>query len=259
MSFFLAGASLAMGAVGMIGGGQTAAAGARASIAQTKGQLAVMKANQHNENAKAGFANFMTAFNNNRQLKQFGKATEALNSNVARSKDAGTANKLENSLRQAEQRGALAASAGFGGSAGASLDAIDSSMRLRDARVNQNIKDGEAQLNYMAAQQHLGLIDNGLMGLDMTVNSGGVEASVVTPAVTGGTNYASAIANSGMIDSLGKIMSSWPGTGSTPSSKLTGGGLGLKPYSVPQGLRTPSASTSFFNLGNTASVNYSLY
>ena len=259
MSFFLAGASLAMGVVGMAGGAQTAAAGARASIAQSKAQLEVMKANQHNDNAKAGFANFMTAFNNNRQLKQFGKATEALNSNVARSKDTGTANKLENALRQAEQRGALAASAGFGGSAGASLDAIDSSMRLRDARVNQNIKDGEAQLNYMAAQQHLGLIDNGLMGLDMTVNSGGVEASVVTQAVTGGTNYASAFANSGMMDSLGKIAASWPGSSSTPPSNLTGGGLGFKPYSAPQGLRMPSASTSFFNLGNTASVNYSLY
>ena len=259
MSFFIAGAGLAMSTVGMIGGAQTAAAGARASIAQSKAQLEVMKANQHNDNAKAGFANFMTAFNNNRQLEQFGKATEALNSNVARSKDTGTANKLENALRQAEQRGALAASAGFGGSAGASLDAIDSSMRLRDARVNQNIKDGEAQLNYMAAQQHLGLIDNGLMGLDMTVNSGGVEASVVTPAVTGGTNYASAFANSGMMESLGKIASSWPGSSSTPSSNLTGGGLGFKPYSAPQGLRMPSASTSFFNLGNTASVNYSLY
>lgn len=259
MTFWLAGASLGLGVLGMAGSAQTAAAGSRASIAQTKAQLEVMKANQHNENAKAGFANFMTAFNNNRQLKQFGKATEALNSNVARSKDMGTANKLENSLRQAEQRGALAASVGFGGSAGASLDAIESSMRLRDARVNQNIKDGEAQLNYMAAQQHLGLIDNGLMGLDMTVNSGGVEASVMTPAVTGGTNYAAAIANSGIIDSVGKIMSSWPSSASTPPSYLTGGGLGLKPYSAPPGLRMPSASRSFFNLGNTASVNYSLY
>ena len=82
---------------------------------------------------------------------------------------------------------------------------------------------------------------------------------MVTPAVTGGTNYAAAFANSGMMDSLGKIASSWPGGSSTPSSNLTGGGLGLKPYSAPQGLRMPSASTSFFNLGNTASVNYSLY
>lgn len=259
MSFFLAGAGLAMSAVGMIGGGQTAAAGARAGIAQSKAQLATMKANQHNENAKAGFANFMTAFNNNRQLKQFGKATAALNSNVARAKDMNTANKLENSLRQAEQRGAVAASAGFGGSAGASLDAIESSMRLRDARVNQNIKDGEAQLNYVAAQQHLGLIDNGLTGLDMTVNSGGVDASVAVPAVTGGTNYAAAIGNSSIIENLGKLASSWPGGGATPSSNLTGGGLGLRPGAGGYGLRTPSASTAFFNLGNTASVNYSLY
>lgn len=259
MTFWIAGAGLAMSTVGMIGGSQTAAAGARAGIAQSKAQLATMKANQHNENAKAGFANFMTAFNNNRQLKQFGKATEALNSNVARSKDTNTANKLENSLRQAEQRGAMAASAGFGGSAGASHDAIESSMRLRDARVNQNIKDGEAQLNYVAAQQHLGLIDNGLMGLDMTVNGGGVEASVVVPAVTGGTNYAAAIGNSGIIENAAKLASSWPGGGATPSSNLTGGGLGLRPGAGGYGLYTPSASTSFFNLGNTASVNYSLY
>ena len=256
---YMALAGLGLSALGMFGGGQTAKAQARAAAAQAKAQLEISKANQHNENAKAGFANFMTAFNNNRQLKQFGKATEALNSNVARSKDAGTANKLENALRQAEQQGALVAQAGFGGSAGASLDAIEGSMRLRDARVNQNIKDGEAQLNYMAAQQHLGLIDNGLMGLDMTVNSGGVEASVVVPAVTGGTNYAAAIGNSSMLENVAKIASAWPGGGPTPSSNLTGGGLGFKPYSAPQGLKMPSASTSFFNLGNTSSVNYSLY
>ena len=258
MSYFaLAGA--AIGAVGMIGAGQSQSAAARGAIATTEGQIKLQKANQHGENAKAGFANFMTSFNNNRQLKQFGKAQAAHNSNVANMKDQMTGNKLETALRQAESRGALAANMGFAGSTGASFDAIESSMRLRDARVNQNTKDNQNQLNYNAAQQSLGLIDNGLMGLDMSVNGGGVNGSLATPAVTGGTNYMAAIGNSDILKNLQKIGANWnSGSGVSGNSNLTGGGLGLK-TGGSYGLNTPSSSTSFFNLGNTSSVNYSLY
>uniref|UniRef100_A0A7M2QN20 Uncharacterized protein n=1 Tax=feces metagenome TaxID=1861841 RepID=A0A7M2QN20_9ZZZZ len=258
MTFWIAGAGLAMGAIGMAGSSATQSAAASGAIATTKGQLKVQKANQSNENAKAGFANFMTAFNNNRQLTQFGKAKAAAQSNASLAKDNATATTFEQRLQQSEARGALAANMGFSGSAGASFDAIEGSARLRDARVNQNVKDGKNQLNYAMAQQQLGLIDNGLMGLDMTVNSGGVNASVMAPAVTGGTNYLSAIANSNILDSVGKIAAAWPGGGLSRTANLTGGGLGLK-TGGGAGLTMPSASTSFFNLGNTASVNYSLF
>ena len=258
MTFWIAGAGLAMGAIGMAGSSASQSAGAQGAIATTEGQIKVQKANQSNENAKASLSNFMTAFNNNRNLKQFGKAKAAAQSNANLTRDNNVANKFEQGLQQAEARGALAANMGFSGSTGASFEAIEGSMRLRDARVNQNVRSGENQLNYVMAQQQLGLIDNGLMGLDMSVNGGGVNASVATPAVTGGTNYMSAIANSNMLDSLGKIAGAWPGSGLKGTSNLTGGGLGLK-AGGGTGLTASSASTSFFNLGNTASVNYSLY
>lgn len=258
MTFWIAGAGLAMGAVGMAGSSASQSAAARGAIATTEGQIKVQKANQSNENAKAGFANFMTAFNNNRQLTQFGKAKAAAKSNANLANDNATASTFEQRLQQSEARGALAANMGFSGSTGASFEAIEGSMRLRDARVNQNVKDNKNQLNYAMAQQQLGLIDNGLMGLDMTVNGGGVNASVAAPAVTGGTNYMSAIANSNILDSIGKIAKSWPGSGVSGTSNLTGGGgLGLK-VGGGTGLTMPSASTSFFNLGNTWSVKYGL-
>lgn len=257
MTFWIAGAGLAMGAVSMVSGGQTASAQAKGSIATTKGQLEVQKANQHIENAQSSFGNFMTAFNNNRQLKQFGKAKAASASNAANTKDSLVANKLEASLRDAEQRGALAANMGFSGSAGASFDALESSMRLKQARAAQNTKDTRNQLNYSMAQEQLGLIDNGLMGLDMTVHSGGVNVSRAAPEVTGGTNYIGAFASSNMLNQIAAIAKAWPSGSSTPPSSLTGGGLGLKTGNQV-GLYTPSASTNFFNLGNFSSPSYSL-
>lgn len=254
----LAAGSLAVGVAGMAGSASTAGAQARGAAATTKSQLELNKANTQIENANSSLANFMTAFNNNRQLTQYGKATAALNSNIANAKDSAVANKLEASLQKAEARGAMAANMGFAGSSGASFEAIEGSMRLKQARQEQNTKANLRQLNYNAAQERLGLIDNGLMGLDMSVNGGSVNTSQVTPAVTGGTNYLSGIANSGILDSIGKIAGSSGSGGSLTSSNLTGGSLGLK-AGGSYGLYTPSASTSFFNLGNTSSVNYSLY
>ena len=257
MSYFaIAGA--AIGAVGMIGSGQSQSAAAKGATATTKAQLELNKANTQIDNANSSLANFMTAFNNDRQLAQYGKATAALNSNIANTKDSAVANKLEASLQKAEARGAMAANMGFAGSSGASFEAIEGSVRLQQARQEQNAKDNLKQLNYNAAQAQLGLIDNGLMGLDMSVGGGSVNTSQVAPAVTGGTNYLSGIANSGILDSIGKIASSSGSGGGLTSSNLTGGGLGLK-ASGSYGLYTPAASTSFFNLGNTSSVNYSLY
>ena len=254
----LAAGSLAMGAAGMAGSASTAGAQARGAIATTKSQLELNKANTQIENANSSLANFMTAFNNNRQLTQYGKATAALNSNIANAKDSAVANKLEASLQKAEARGAMAANMGFAGSSGASFEAIEGSMRLKQARQDQNTKDNLRQLNYNTAQERLGLIDNGLMGLDMSVNGGSVNTSKVAPAVTGGTNYLSAISNSKIMDSVGKIAGSWPSSGGElTSSNLTGGGLGLK-AGGSYGLYTPSASTSFFKLGNTWSVKYGL-
>lgn len=250
--------SLALGVAGMAGSASTAGAKARGAIATTKGQLELNKANTHIDNANSSLANFMTAFNNNRQLAQYGKATAALNSNIANANDSAVANKLEARLQKAEARGAMAANMGFAGSSGASFEAIEGSMRLKQARQEQNAKDNLRQLNYNVAQEQLGLIDNGLMGLDMSVNGGSVNTAQVTPAVTGGTNYLSGIANSGILDSIGKIAGSWGSGGGLTSSNLTGGGLGMK-ASGSYGLYTPSASTSFFSLGNTSSVNYSLY
>lgn len=191
----------------------------------------------------------MTAFNNNRQLEQYGKAAAALNSNVSNAKDSTVAAKLESSLQKAEARGALVAGMGLSGSAGAAFEAIEGSMRLKQAREEQNAKKNLNQLNYNAAQERLGLIDNGLMGLDMTVHSGSVNVSQVIPAVTGGTNYAAAIAQSGVLNQLGTIVGSLSTSGGAPSNS----GLGLK-LGGSYGLKMPSASTSWFNIGNRFSI-----
>lgn len=256
MLMFMAGAGLAMSALGAIGGGQSAKANARAQIATTKGQIEVAKANQHAANAQAGLANFMTAFNNGRQLKQLGKALAAQQANAANAKDSFAGNRLESSIRNSEQLGAMAANMGASGSAGASFDAIESSARLRNARVKADEDAGLKQLNYNSAQERLGLLDNGLMGLDLTVNGGGVETSQAVP-VGGGTNYASAIANSGIIDQIGTIAKSWGSSTPSGTANLTGGGLGLT-TSGSYGLKMPSASTSFFSLGG-GSPSYSIY
>ncbi len=79
--------------------------------------------------------------------------------------------------------------------------------------------------------------------------------TVAVPQVTGGTNYMSAIAGSGMLNQIGKIASAWPGSGTGGGANLTGGSLGLT-TSGSYGLTTPTASTSFFNL--SGGTNYNL-
>lgn len=231
MSYFIAGAGLALSAYGMYSSSQTAKAQGQAAIAQSKGQLEVLKAQTEQQNAESGLQNHITALNNERKLKKMGKNFAAAQETMNRMLDSRTSNKLEQGLRQAEALGAAQAGLAMQGTGGAAKDAIEGSLRLRDARANEDVARQGNRLHYDNAKALAGLVGDSMADLDMTVYSGSVSAAQLTPQVTGGTNWAQAIGQSGMLDQVGKIASAYGATPNTPTyTKLSvpNSGLGLK-------------------------------
>lgn len=238
-------ASLGLSAISMLGGGSVAKYQARAQAATAKGQVAVSKAQTEIGNAQSSVANHLNALNNKRQLRQFGKAQAALQSNMWAAKDLRTATKLEADLRQAEAQGAMQASMAATGTASMGFAAIESSARLRAARMAQATKDASNQLDYNMMQELAGLTDSSLNQLQLGVHSGEVNMAQAVPQVTGGTNYLAAVAP--LLQQAGRIAGAQLNTTSPYAiANLGASSQGLK-LTASTGMQ-PSASTSFFNL-----------
>lgn len=231
MSYFIAGAGLALSAYGMYSSAQTANAQGQAAVATSKGQLEVMKAQTEQSNAESGLQNHITALNNERKLKKMGKNFAAAQESINRINDSRTSNKLEQGLRQAEALGATQAGLAMQGTGGAAKDAIEGSLRLRDARANEDVARQGNRLHYDNAKALAGLVGDSMADLDMTVHSGSVSAAQLQTKVTGGTNWASAIGQSDMIDQVAKIAGAYGATRPTPTYanlSVPNSGLGLK-------------------------------
>lgn len=231
MSYFIAGAGLALSAYGMYESNQTAKAQGAAAMATSKGQLEVMKAQTEQSNAESGLQNHITALNNERKLKKMGKNFAAAQETMGRMSDSRSSNKLEQGLRQAEALGAAQAGLAMQGTGGASKDAIEGSLRLRDARANEDMVRQGNRLHYDNAKALAGLVGDSMADLDMTVHSGSVSAAQLQTQVTGGTNWAQAIGQSGMIDQVAKIAGAYGASSKTPAYanlSVPNSGLGLK-------------------------------
>lgn len=231
MSFFIAGAGLALSAYGMYSSAQTSKAQGQAAVATSKGQLEVMKAQTEQSNAESGLQNHITALNNERKLKKLGKNFAAAQETMNRMNDSRASNKLEQGLRQAEALGAAQSGLAMQGTGGASKDAIEGSLRLRDARANEDVARQGNRLHYDNAKALAGLVGDSMADLDMTVYSGSVSAAQLQTQVTGGTNWAQAIGQSGMIDQVAKIAGAYGATAKTPTYanlSVPNSGLGLK-------------------------------
>lgn len=240
----IAGAGLALTAAGMYSANKTAGYAAGAAIATSKGQLEVIKAETARSNAESGLQNHLNALNNSRKMKRMGKNLAAAQDAMFRMKDNRSANKLEQGIQQAEALGAMQAQLGFQGTGGASKDALEGSLRLRNARQDEDTKRNNRVLGYDSARQAAGLVSESMADLDMTVHAGTVSAAQLSPAVTGGTNWAAAIGGSNILEGIGKLANAWGAKGPSQStvSLSSNGGWGLTPPA------NWGASTSFANL-----------
>ena len=202
-----AGASLALGAVGLLGGAQTARIQAKASMKTAEEQTKQSKAKQEELNAQSELARSIQKINNDRIMRAADKTFAAAATNLSRNRAATQTSNVMAQIAQAEASGAYAANVASKGIGGGSVEAIENTMALRDALKNQLTENAQAQADYDAVQTLAGIIPAAWQQQDMTVISGNTSPAAAVPTVQGGFNFAQALGNSptllrGMADLL---------------------------------------------------------
>ena len=224
-------AQAAMTVVGMIGGAQTARIQYKASMKQAEEQTKQSKAKQEELNAHSELQRAIQKINNERILKAGDKNFGTMAQSLERMRSQRTVSRVMRETAQAEAMGAYIANTASKNIGGGSADVISHTMELRDALQNELHDRADAQADYDAVQTLAGIIPSAWQQQDMTVISGNSSAAAAVPAVTGGFNYASALANSGLMSGLADLFSSTP-SAAPAEGGYSGSGLTL-PGSAP--------------------------
>lgn len=234
---------LAMSAIGLLGGAQTASIQAAASRRAAEEQTKQSKAKQEELNAQSELARSIQKINNDRIMRAADKTFAAAATNLSRNRAATQTSNVMTQIAQAEASGAYAANVASKGVGGGSVEAIENTMALRDALKNQLTENAQAQADYDAVQTLAGIIPAAWQQQDMTVISGNTSPAAAVPTVQGGFNWASAIGGSKDLMSFAANLFDGGGTKADAGTglKLPGGNIG---FSAPKtGFWVPTSST----------------
>lgn len=153
------------------------------AVAQAQAQNQITQAQNQMARVEAGMTNFMTAENNRRRMEGIGAAVDAATMTLARKRETQTAESFEARISEAEQFGAYAANAALAGVSGASVDAIESSMRLKAARAEEYRTRNAGYVDYDALSEIAGLKASAYTSLDRTVTLPGMNFSHASAGV----------------------------------------------------------------------------
>lgn len=235
---------LAMTAIGLLGGAQTARIQAAASRKAAEEQTKQSKAKQEELNAQSELARSIQKINNDRIMRAADKTFAAAATNLSRNRAAIQTSNVMAQIAQAEAAGAYAANVASKGVGGGSVEAIENTMALRDALKNQLTENAQAQADYDAVQTLAGIIPAAWQQQDMTVISGNTSPAAAVPTVQGGFNWASALGGSKDLTSFAANLFDSGGAKADAGIglKLPGGDVG---FSAPKtGFWAPTSSTS---------------
>lgn len=195
MWWMLVGAAIA-GKYGNMGTTAAAKANTRISEANAEAGEKVKVATNAAKAASGSLDRWVQSVNNNRRLKAGGEALEALAVNASRMNDASANRNLATSIRAAEQQGMAAAMQAFSGVGGSVVDAVNTSVALRDSIVNEQIRDSQEMGNYDVARRAGMIMSQTIGGLDQTLIRENLDYtqyySQVTPYIS---SFAAAIRN----------------------------------------------------------------
>lgn len=153
------------------------------AVAQAQAQNQITAAQNQMQRVEAGMQNFMTAENNRRRLEGIGAAVEAATVTLARNRDTAVAESFEARISAAEQMGAYAANAALAGVSGASVDAIEGTMRLKNARAEEYRTRNAGYMDYDAMSEIVGLKASAYSSMDRTVSLPGMDFSHASAGV----------------------------------------------------------------------------
>lgn len=143
--------------------------------AQADASTAVGRARIREQNANANTERFIQGLNNKKKGKALDKNLAKAGSNIIRAtRDMGRAT-TNLQLQQAEALGAYTAHSAMLGQQGGSMEIIETTMRLRDARLNQQGNEARTLALNDMAEQVGGLARQGYDSLDMSVLGGSIE------------------------------------------------------------------------------------
>jgi len=238
---------LAMTAIGLLGGAQTASIQAAASRKAAEEQTKQSKAKQEELNAQSELARSIQKINNDRIMRAADKTFAAAATNLSRNRAATQTSNVMAQIAQAEASGAYAANVASKGVGGGSVEAIENTMALRDALKNQLTENAQAQADYDAVQTLAGIIPAAWQQQDMTVISGNNSPAAAVPTVQGGFNWAAALGGSEDLMSLGANLLDGFGAKSAPTGdvKLSAGPLGSGTFGM-----NDFAAPTFFSSAN---------
>lgn len=119
--------------------------------------------------AESSLARWSQSVSNNRRLDRGGDALEANAVNYRRGSDAAIKQGFSASIRDAEQQGVMAAQAAVSGVDGNVVDAVNTSVALRNSIVNQGIADMNAYRDYDASRRAGNIMSQMVGGLDNSI------------------------------------------------------------------------------------------
>lgn len=195
----LAGAALGAATEAMSGRKQFAAIQDKLERSNVALQSKVSSAGNRLTAAQGALSRWTQAMNNQRALQAGADALESNMVNYWRSVDAAASNNLAQSIRAAEEAGGRMAAAAANGVAGEVVDSVNSTVRLRDAIMEQQTKDYAAMAQYDTlrraagiAQQAVSSMDNSLILDSLNYNTATARLSAPT------TSYGSAALQGGL-------------------------------------------------------------
>lgn len=183
--------------------------------------------------AENNLARFAQSLNNNRVLKQGGQQLEANVVNYYRSRDQLLTQSFSDSIAQAEQAGHAVASAAAAGVGGSVVDMVNTSTRLRDSIVKQQLDERADQFTYDTSRRAGNILSQTLGGMDQSLILNNFDTGIDVAQVQAKPTYGAAILNFAI--AAGKAYAGMSGVPTGGGNAPTSG----------TGVSVPSSSSSF--------------
>lgn len=175
------GASAASSGLGLVGAlGSTIGAFGAASVADANAdaQNRVRQANNIVRRENQSLAQYVQDLNNRRRAEAASEQLDGVQTRAIRAQDAFRAGRLDAGLRESEQLGAQAAQAAASGTYGGSVDAVRSTLQLRNARLQEVAESGQEQSQYEFVRQQAGIVERGITSADLRPITAGYDFNV---------------------------------------------------------------------------------
>lgn len=207
--------------------------------------------------AESNLSALVRQINNQRRLDATGEQAEAIGSTAIRAQQAFTSGQFEQALRLSESLGAASAQAAAAGVGGSTVEAVNSLLAGRAARLEQAQAEAQGQGQYDLYRQRAGILEAGVQSLDFSPLTTNIDRGVDTAATGSGSFVGNLINNLVGTEAqrktlqtfLGSISPVPQGVGSPPGFQDVGGGYsglgfvdGAQFFTAPTGPSAPYRS-----------------